>query len=590
MSISLSDELKDERSDGTEDCVEQLPVHFFTIVLNGQPFIEYHIDIFQQLSFEWHWHIIEGVAAIKHCDSWSLKNGGHITDEMHFEGRSNDGTSEYLDKLSQQYPNKITIYRKPKNVFWDGRIEMVSAPIPNIKQECLLWQIDVDELWTAEQIRTSRRLFLENPYKTAAYYWCHFFVGRNLVVSTRNCYSQNPNYEWLRTWRFKPGAAWKSHSPPRLFTKEEDGESKNIAEINPFLHEETEQNGLIFQHFAYVMPPQLTFKEHCYGYKDALKGWKLLQEETNFPVKLSKYLSWVEDDTLVDSAEVCGVVPIAQKDTVLNSWFFVKNPIVKDAYSQEAVSIPKIAVDCVSFQTANKEQAEFWNLALQFWADNDLSKHFLLIDRAGTSPRLQNLHYCSVPLFNESKIGIDSKRIQKLCEQNSVSLFVSTGISIPTRTPSVKIIQSENINFEALDKERYSLLHASWIVSLSKVGLNKIKTYFPELSFKVSKSIELDLQEEKISQIHQLTNTVLSLAEEAKHESFPKSNFLWEEVADLKAQIESSSQTNCLELQYELKKQKKIIASIKTSSFWQLRSLWMKTKSLFGRSSKDWWE
>ena len=24
----------------------QLPIHFFTIVLNGQPFIRYHIDIF----------------------------------------------------------------------------------------------------------------------------------------------------------------------------------------------------------------------------------------------------------------------------------------------------------------------------------------------------------------------------------------------------------------------------------------------------------------------------------------------------------------------------------------------------------------
>ena len=183
-----------------------LPIHFFTIVLNGEPFIRYHIDVFKRLPFNWHWHIVEGVADLKHDTSWSVPLGGKITDKIHSNGRSIDGTSEYVDKLKQLYPNNITIYRKPPSVFWEGKREMVNEPLFNIHEECLLWQIDADELWTFEQLCNIRKMFIDNPDKTAAFYWCWYFVGEDLVISTRNCYAQNPQQEWLRTWRYKPGS------------------------------------------------------------------------------------------------------------------------------------------------------------------------------------------------------------------------------------------------------------------------------------------------------------------------------------------------------------------------------------------------
>lgn len=187
-----------------------LPIHFFTIVLNGQPFIRYHIEVFKQLPFKWHWHIVEGVADLKNDTAWSVQLGGCVTDEIHRNGCSNDGTTEYLDELAQLYPDNITIYRKSEGVFWEGKREMVNAPLVNIEEECLLWQVDVDELWTLEQLSTARQIFISNPDKTAAFYWCWYFVGENLIISTRNCYGQNPQQEWLRTWKFKPGAFWAS--------------------------------------------------------------------------------------------------------------------------------------------------------------------------------------------------------------------------------------------------------------------------------------------------------------------------------------------------------------------------------------------
>ncbi|MBL0320626.1 MAG: class I SAM-dependent methyltransferase, partial [Alphaproteobacteria bacterium] len=162
----------------TKNIPPELPIHFFTIVLNGMPFIKYHFDILQQLPFKWHWHIVEGVADLVHDTAWSKQLGGQISNEFHHLGLSIDGTTDYLDRLKQRFPDQITVYRKPKGSYWDGKLEMVNAPLSSIKEECLLWQIDVDEYWTVEQIETARRMFSRQPEKTAAYYWCHFFVGK----------------------------------------------------------------------------------------------------------------------------------------------------------------------------------------------------------------------------------------------------------------------------------------------------------------------------------------------------------------------------------------------------------------------------
>src|SRR5690242_4062518 len=100
---------------------QEPPIHFFTIVLNGMPFITYHLDVFRQLRCRWHWHIVEGVANLVHDTAWSLASGGHISSDMHEGGRSNDGTSAYLDRIAAELPDNITVYRKPSGVFWDGK-------------------------------------------------------------------------------------------------------------------------------------------------------------------------------------------------------------------------------------------------------------------------------------------------------------------------------------------------------------------------------------------------------------------------------------------------------------------------------------
>jgi hypothetical protein len=287
--------------------LNNISIHFFTIVLNGEPFIRYHIEVFRNLPFRWHWHIVEGVA--KRVKDSTCPKGKSI-DQFHDKGHSKDGTLSYIQNLASEYPGNITLYIKNDDqLFWNGHLEMVSAPLKNIQEECLLWQIDVDEFWTIDQIIRTRNLFITHPEKTAAYYWCLFFVSPQLVITTRNCYAQNPKFEWLRTWRFTPGLRWESHAPPRLVETHSDGRICDLAYINPFLHHETEKENLVFQHFAYFIPKQIEFKASYYGYLNVEK-WIELQKQTIFPVLLKDYFNWVDDETMVNTVHACGIKPL----------------------------------------------------------------------------------------------------------------------------------------------------------------------------------------------------------------------------------------------------------------------------------------
>ena len=282
-----------------------IAIHFFTIVLNGMPLVRHHIEELRKLPFEWHWHIVEGIAELRHDTAWSKAHGGRAAESLHRNGLSIDGTSEYLDELAAREPKRITLYRAPNGRAWDGKIEMVRAPLARIVEECLLWEIDVDEFWSADQIETMRERFIQDPNRTAAFFLCHYFI-RNLVITTANTYGNHVEFEWLRVWRYRPGDFWASHEPPRLCRPlSAKGIAIDLAEINPFMHGETLRDDLVFRHLAYVLPEQLRFKETYYGYKNALAEWKQLP--AHGPLRLRDYLSWINDNAIADNCVKYGI-------------------------------------------------------------------------------------------------------------------------------------------------------------------------------------------------------------------------------------------------------------------------------------------
>lgn len=413
------------------------PVHYFTIVLNGEPFIRHHLEVLRQLSFPWHWHVVEGAASLSHDTAWSTAAGGTLPDDRHRNGLSIDGTSEYLDEIARAFPENITIHRKPKNKLWDGKIEMVAEPLKHIFKDAVLWEIDSDELWTVAQLEEGRRMFLRSPEKAAAYFWCDYFVGGKLVVSTRNCYSQNPAQEWLRAWSFRPGMKWLTHEPPVLAERMANGSWRDVAKGRVFTHAETEKAGLVFQHFAYATEAQVAFKERYYGYAGAVESWRKLQAAREFPVTLGDFFSWVPDDTQVDTLMHRGITPLAAPNATNGHWDFDANPAIPAVGG----SRPRpVVVDGVFFQLSNTGIGRMWAEILKEWAASGTSKDVILLNRDDTAPAIPGIRQRRIRRYDPARAGDDSIMLQQICDEIHASAFISTYYTAPTATPTVMMV------------------------------------------------------------------------------------------------------------------------------------------------------
>jgi glycosyltransferase involved in cell wall biosynthesis len=454
----------------------QLPVHFFTIVLNGEPFIRYHLDVFRRLPLSWHWHVVEGVASLVHDTAWSVEAGGHIDHAAHDDGLSIDGTSTYLDQIAADDPRRISVYRKPGGAFWEGKREMVSAPIQSIREECLLWQVDADELWTPEQIVSMHRLFREHPERTAAYYWCDYVPAPGAVVATRYNYAANPQVEWLRTWRYRPGDRWAAHEPP-ILVRAEAGADVDLAKKHPFLHDETERAGAVFQHFAYATEAQVRFKESYYGYTGAVEHWRALREAVpaaTGPLRLGDFLPWVRDDTLVDSAARRRVALLAcERDN--GTWAFkggAAAPVPAPTTARDAV----IVIDGVFFQYGFKSGIErVWRSLLREWLQTGFAERLVLLDRGGAGPRLTGLATRSIPVWRGDLSAEDSLRLEQICDSEDAALLVSTYYTTPIATPTVMLVYDmipERLGLEMSDAvwaaKRLAIEHASAYACISE--------------------------------------------------------------------------------------------------------------------------
>ena len=244
-----------------------------TCVCNGQPFIRHHLPMLEALKSPWHWHVFEAI-------SRNLFRPETIAPDMHRNGLSVDGTTEYITDHLMGHPN-VTVYR-PGVVGRDWRDMYLTARfqhmLSKVTEPTLALEIDVDEFYTTTQIETLARMFDEQPTKTAAWVRCRLFVGPKLMLPRSDWGPggryKPQRYEWKRAWRHRPGIVYAQHDPPVVL----DENGADQFETNPFLHDETEAAGLVFNHYAYVTEAQVAFKERRYAFHGAVQDWRRLQK------------------------------------------------------------------------------------------------------------------------------------------------------------------------------------------------------------------------------------------------------------------------------------------------------------------------
>lgn len=247
----------------------------FTIVLDGMPYIKWHLPIFEKLKCDWEWIVIEGAAQNNGSTKWCCPQPERL---------SNDGTSDYLESLAEK--KLINWIHRER---WESKDAMINRGLESIENRCVLMQIDADEIHTPENIDKIVQLFTNDPQLGAIRMPCRFFVGSRLVCQGQDCWS-NKSREWKRAWRFEPGMRFWSHEPP------------NIQPLEGRIMESTEARfqGLIFDHYAYALKKQVEYKEKFYGYHGLTNQWKALQAHDHFPEPLQRFFPFVDDKVMVD--------------------------------------------------------------------------------------------------------------------------------------------------------------------------------------------------------------------------------------------------------------------------------------------------
>ena len=249
-----------------------MKLHVFTIVLDGMPWLPCVYTTLQKVRFDWVWHVSQGVALPKHCTSWCKKIEPRL---------GNDGTPEFLELISSD--ERVVVHSKNE---WNGKIEMINADVNSIRDGDIVIQIDSDEIWSPETIENAVYFLSRSEYGGLACP-CRYFITPNRVLTTPGTHGNHTEYEWRRMWKGYGGFRFRRHEPPEI--------NRDIKYMPWHI---CAKLGITFDHYAYVTPAQVMFKEEYYGYKGALKEWQTLCSVKDCNVDVSKYLSWIKEKSV----------------------------------------------------------------------------------------------------------------------------------------------------------------------------------------------------------------------------------------------------------------------------------------------------
>jgi len=239
-----------------------LPMHFFSVLQNGMPFLKYHLPVLKNLACGWTWGLSEGIVKIP---DWFNKPG-QITPEMHKAGLSVDGGHEWL--LANIQGRYGPVYFEP-NVYLTQRCQRL---LESICIEAVVMQLDVDEFWTLEQLAKIHYLFKSHPDKFSMRFFCRYFVGPRLSLKIQPG-AGNQSWDWWRAWRWLPGFKYVEHDPPHI----QGPEGRDLNDWC-FTREETRDAGLVFNHYSFCLPEQVDFKFKRYGGQELITRWAAMQK------------------------------------------------------------------------------------------------------------------------------------------------------------------------------------------------------------------------------------------------------------------------------------------------------------------------
>ncbi|MBP0020942.1 MAG: glycosyltransferase family 4 protein [Cyanobacteria bacterium SBLK] len=149
---------------------------------------------------------------------------------------------------------------------------------------------------------------------------------------------------------------------------------------------------------------------------------------------------------------------------------------------------PIIIIDGVFFQSYRTGIARVWQSLLAEWRKNGFANHLIILDRAGTSPKIPGINYRQIALHDYSNLNGDRTLLQSICDEEEASLFISTYYTTPISTPSVFMgydmipeVLGGNLQEPMWQEKHHGIQHASAYITISENTANDLIRCFPDI-------------------------------------------------------------------------------------------------------------
>jgi glycosyltransferase involved in cell wall biosynthesis len=243
-------------------------ITFGIIVLNGEPFIRYCLRSIYPFAYEI--IVVEG----GHEDARSVCTA---------DGHSIDTTLETLYKFKKEedLENKVTIVTR--NGFWPKKDELGRDRTPQSRAYAekasgdYLWQIDIDEFYKAEDMKTIINLLNMDSSITAISFKQKSFWGGIDYLSESYALLRNKG-GWNRIFKWKEGYKYITHEPPTVV----DEKGTNLHQKHWISGERMKKRNIYMYHYSLLFPWQVKQKVKVY------------KEEK--PESYSELIEWAENN------------------------------------------------------------------------------------------------------------------------------------------------------------------------------------------------------------------------------------------------------------------------------------------------------
>lgn len=224
-------------------CSDIPRITFGIIVLKGEPFTRYNLRALYPFAHEI--IVVEGAVHAA---------GGIATPE----GHSTDGTLEMLYRFKAEEDPEDKVQIVTRDGFWNEKDEQSQAYAERATGD-YLWQVDIDEFYLAEDMRSIVRMLQVDPSISGISFKTRTFFG-DIKCVVDGPYLRSGAEIYRRLFQWRPGYRYVSHRPPTVWdTKDNDLYLQN------WVHgQDLACKGILMLHYSLLFPQQVANKAAYY--------------------------------------------------------------------------------------------------------------------------------------------------------------------------------------------------------------------------------------------------------------------------------------------------------------------------------------